>query len=61
MAFDKLSGDVMRIVYVTDLVDSDDIRVIESRSGARFLLEAAQASLTRNTATDSYYENGASR
>ena len=39
MAFHQLHGQEAPAVHVTDLVDGDDIRVVERRSGARLLLE----------------------
>jgi hypothetical protein len=40
LAFDKLADDEMALVYLADLVNGDDVRVVERRSCARFLFEA---------------------
>ena len=39
MTFHQLHGDEAPAVHVTDLVDGDDVRMVQRRSGARLLLE----------------------
>ena len=40
LAFEQLRHDVGHAVVHADVVDREDVRVIQRRSGARFLLEA---------------------
>src|ERR1051325_7007159 len=42
-AFDKLSRNDVTWARLKNFINRDDIRVIQCRSGARFLLKAAQA------------------
>ena len=41
LALDELRREEPAVVELADLVDGDDVRVVERRSGARFLLEPA--------------------
>ena len=41
LPFDELHRDEAALEHVADLVDGDDVRMIQRRGGARFLLEAA--------------------
>ena len=43
LAFDKLDGDKVCVAFHSDFVNSDDVRMIESRCCSRLLLEAMQA------------------
>ena len=40
---DKLLGNEMERAFVSDLMNGDDVGVVQSRSGTRFLLEATQS------------------
>ena len=41
-AFEQFGDDIGRAFVLADIVDGEDVRVIERRGGAGFLLEAAQ-------------------
>src|SRR5262249_15908796 len=42
-AFEQLGDDIGRVFIHPDVVNREDVRVVERRGGAGFLLEAAQA------------------
>ena len=42
LPLDQLHRDVRQLALDADVVDRDDVRMIQRRGGARFLLEAAE-------------------
>ena len=51
LAFEQLRHDVRRAVVAADVVDREDVRVIQRRGGARFLLEAPKPAPDRHEAS----------
>src|SRR3989441_8944223 len=48
LAVDEFRGDEVKLIYLADFVNREDVRMIQSRGGAGFRLKAAQARFVGN-------------
>src|ERR1041384_7961062 len=56
-AFDELRGDERRVFRAADFVDGENVWMIESRRGFRFLDEAAHAALVNGKFAEEEFES----
>jgi hypothetical protein len=57
LAVDELGADEMRVLELSDFIDSDDVGVIESRGCVRFLLEPAHPILVTGDIGEKKFES----